>query len=441
MTNRHKEVLRRIAAEHGTPVLVVEHEKIRENYRAFREGLPDVQVYFALKANAAPEIIKTMYDLGSGFDVASLAEFNVVYENIRDLPETARLDFIRHNVICANTIKPIETLTGLDPYRMMVTFDNGEELKKIQTYAPHATVVLRIRVPNAGSVVELSSKFGVHPQEAIGLVAEAIRLGLSVGGISFHVGSQCSNFDNYSQALDLVASIFEEAEKRNYAIGISDTGGAKRKIIDIGGGFPAPYTPDVPSFPSLAQKLKSELRERFPNGAVHVIAEPGRCMVATACTLVTKIIGKSIREGTTCYYVDDGVYGTFSGQVFDHQHYPLHSFRDGATKPCTTFGPTCDAFDTISLADELPEDLRIGDLLYAENIGAYTNASATSFNGFKPAAIVHLQKDADGSGSFFGDILSPCREQLFLSGKGENTISLRKTPTGIGCSALSRRRQ
>jgi ornithine decarboxylase len=115
-------------------------------------------------------------------------------------------------------------------------------------------------------------------------------------------------------------------------------------------------------------------------------------MVATACTLVTKIIGKSIRDGKTCYYLDDGVYHTFSGQVYDHQHYPLHAFKNGELKLCATFGPTCDAFDTISLADELPEDLQIDDLLYAENIGAYTLASATDFNGFPVAKVAHINR-------------------------------------------------
>ena len=116
-------------------------------------------------------------------------------------------------------------------------------------------------------------------------------------------------------------------------------------------------------------------------------------MVATTCTLVAKIIGKANRDGKTCYYLNDGVYHTFSGQVFDHQHYPLHAFKEGETKVCATFGPTCDAFDTISLADELPEDLEIHDLLYAENSGAYTIASSTYFNGFPPAKVVHVNRN------------------------------------------------
>ncbi|MCZ7395118.1 MAG: type III PLP-dependent enzyme [Candidatus Methanoperedens sp.] len=392
MIEKQHKILEKIAREHSTPVFIIDHEKIRENYREFREKLPDVQAYFAVKANSNPEIIKTMYDMGASFDVASFPEFMLVHDNIKHLPEKERQDFIWDKIIYANTIKPAEVLAKLNEYKILVTFDNVEELRKIKKHAPDVGLVLRIRVPNTGSMVELSSKFGAHPGEAVDLIAEAVNLGLGVEGISFHVGSQCNNFDNYSQALNFASSIFKEAELRNYQIGFVDREGKKRKVLDIGGGFPVKYTPDVKSFSALSEILNSEIRRLFPNDDIQVIAEPGRFMVATACTLITKIIGKAVRDGKTCYYLNDGVYHTFSGQVFDHQHYPLHSFKGGEKKVCATFGPTCDAFDTISLADELPEDLQIDDLLYAENIGAYTIASTTYFNGFPPPKVVHLNK-------------------------------------------------
>src|SRR3972149_8534372 len=202
MFDKQKKILEKIAREHGTPVFIIDHEKIRENYREFREKLPDVQAYFAVKANSNPEIIKTMYDMGASFDVASLPEFMLVYDNIKHLPEEERQDFIWNKIIYANTIKPAEVLAKLNAYKILVTFDNIEELRKIKKYAPDVGLVLRIRVPNTGSMVELSSKFGAHPGEAVDLIAEALNLGLGVEGISFHVGSQCNNFDNYSQALN-----------------------------------------------------------------------------------------------------------------------------------------------------------------------------------------------------------------------------------------------
>jgi ornithine decarboxylase len=392
MKREQKELLQQLAAKHGTPLFVVDHEVIRQNYREFTEKLPDVQLYFAIKSNSNPEILKTMYDLGSGFDVASIQEFRMVQKNIKNLPERKRQDFVWERMIYANTIKPADDMKKLS--RMMVTFDNIEELKKIKAANPKLGLILRLRVPNTGSMVELSSKFGVDPGEAVNLMIEGIKLGLEIGGISFHVGSQCNNFENYIAAFNLASSVFKEAKLRGLDIGFNYKDGRKVKVLDIGGGFPVKYTSEDKSFASLGRKLNSELKRLFGKEEnLKIIAEPGRFMVATACSLVTKIIGKSVRDEKTCYYLDDGVYHTFSGQVYDHQHYPLHSFKEGEKKVVSTFGPTCDAFDTISLADELPEDLQIDDLLYAENIGAYTFASATYFNGFRPPKVVHINKE------------------------------------------------
>jgi len=370
----------KIARKYGTPVFILDHKKIRENYREFREALPRVQAYYAVKANSNPEIVRTLYKMCASFDVASFPEFMVVYKNIKNLPEKKRQDFIWDKIIYANTIKQEETLRKLDQYKPLVTYDNIAELHKIKKHCPHAGLVLRIRVPNTGSMVELSSKFGAHPGEAVDLILEAFNIGLVVEGISFHVGSQCNNFENYIQAIQLASSILEEAESRGHKI----------NILDIGGGFPVKYNNKVKSFKTLARKLNAEIDRLFPK-TMEILAEPGRFMVANAATLVTKIIGKAIRDEKTCYYLDDGVYHTFSGIVFDHCVYPLKSFKDGQTKVCSVFGPTCDAFDTISVAEELP-DLEIGDYLYAENIGAYSIASSTYFNGFPPAKIVHINK-------------------------------------------------
>lgn len=379
-SNETLESLKNIVSKNGTPVLVIDHAKIRENYREFREALPRVQAYFAVKSNSNPEIVKTLYEEGASFDVASMPEFMIVHEFIKNLPAKERQDFIWDKIIYANTIKQTETLNELDQYKPLVTFDNIEELKKIKKHAPHAGLVLRIRVPNTGSMVELSSKFGAEAGEAVDLILEAFKIGLVVEGISFHVGSQCNNFENYMQALQLSADIMKEAESRGHKI----------NIIDIGGGFPVKYNNKVKSFKTLARKLNAEFNRLFPKD-IEILAEPGRFMVANAATLVTKIIGKAIRDGKTCYYLDDGVYHTFSGIVFDHCTYELKAFKGGPLKVCAVFGPTCDAFDTISTGEELPE-LEIGDLIYVENIGAYSIASSTYFNGFPPAKVVHINK-------------------------------------------------
>ena len=154
------EKLKELAREHGTPLFVIDHAAVRGNYAEFRRYLPRVQGYYAVKANSDPEIIKTLYGVGASFDVASIAEFNLVYENIRNLPAKERQDFIWDKIIYSHPIKDQRTLEELDQYKPLVAFDNAEEIKKIRRHAPHAGLVLRIRVPNTGSMVELSSKFG-----------------------------------------------------------------------------------------------------------------------------------------------------------------------------------------------------------------------------------------------------------------------------------------
>src|SRR5882757_750942 len=251
MTTRQ---LQTIARKHGTPVVIIDHNALRRNYAAFKKNLPKVQVYYAVKANAEAAIVRTLYQAGASFDVASLPEFMLVYDNIKALPPKAQQDFIWDKIIYANPTKPKETLLELDRYKPLVTYDNLAELKKIKQFAPHAGVVLRLRVPNTGSMVELSSKFGCDPGEAVDLIVAAFQMGLVVEGLSFHVGSQCTNFQNFVQALEMAAAVLREAKSRGHEI----------KILDIGGGFPAPYNKHVRPFSELAAKLNSEIERLFP---------------------------------------------------------------------------------------------------------------------------------------------------------------------------------
>jgi ornithine decarboxylase len=233
-------------------------------------------------------------------------------------------------------------------------------------------------------MVELSSKFGASPAEAADLIDEAFDAGLTVEGLSFHVGSQCTNFDNYVQALEVSAGVLAEAASR----------GRRLRLLDVGGGFPAPYGEGERSFAELAAILNAELERLFPR-ELEILAEPGRFLVASAGTLVAEVIGRAERDGKRYYYLNDGVYQTYSGVMFDHCRYRVRAFREGPTALSAVFGPTCDALDTISQAEPLP-DLDLGDLVYTENIGAYSHASSTSFNGFPPAKVVHVGYAGDG---------------------------------------------
>ena len=374
--------LQELAKTHGTPLFIIDHDELRSNYAVFKENLPRVQAYYAVKANPDPIIVKTLFEAGASFDVSSIAEFNIVFENIKDLSEQDQHQWIWDNIIYANPIKAEETLRELDKYQPLMTFDNREEVFKIRDHSPNARVVLRLRVSNAGAMVELSSKFGASHDEALELIFEAVNAGLTVAGLSFHVGSQTTNFENYMQAINMAALIFKEVKERSYD---------KMDLLDIGGGFPAPYDESVKPFSELAKRINTELDRLIPED-IKIIAEPGRFMVATTATAVSKIIGKAVRHGKLCYYIDDGVYHTFSGVIFDHCQYHFDAFKEGPTQICTVFGPTCDGLDVISMTEELPENLQRGDLLSSKNIGAYSGATSTYFNGFPPAKVIQVNR-------------------------------------------------
>ncbi|HXR05477.1 MAG TPA: type III PLP-dependent enzyme [Verrucomicrobiae bacterium] len=384
-----KRTLKKLAQQNGTPLFVVDHEELRRNYATFKKYLPRVQAYYAVKANPDSAIVKTLFDAGASFDVASMPEFHIVHEYIKDMPDKERQAWIWDKIIYANPTKANETLQELNQYKPLVTYDNYEEIRKIKKYAPQAGLALRLKVPNTGAMVELSSKFGAAPGEAVDLILAADKVGLTVEGISFHVGSQTTNFKNYVAAINLAANIFKEAKDRGYT---------KMNLLDIGGGFPAPYDATVKPFRELAGIINREINRLFPKNdpslpkKFEILAEPGRFLCATAGTAVSKIIGKAVRDGKLCYYIDDGVYHTFSGVIFDHCQYHLKSFKRGPTQICSVFGPTCDALDVVSMAENLPDDLQLGDLLYSEQIGAYSHASSTYFNGFPPATVVHVNQ-------------------------------------------------
>ncbi len=374
-----KKELVKLAKEYGTPLFIIDHAKIRENFRTFKKNLPKVQAYYAVKANSNQEIIKTLFKEGSSFDVASYNEFIQIYEQLKSFRKKDKDFFIWDKIIFSNTIKDRHTLKKIKKYKPLVTYDNADEVKKIKEYCPTAGLVLRLKVPDSGSQVEMGSKFGAEPGEAGDLIKQAFELGLTVEGLSFHVGSQCTNFDNYTSALQITAQIFNDCRKKGY----------NTKIVDIGGGFPVSYDSQVPKFKQLAEIMSSEIKRLFPQD-IELIAEPGRFMVATAATLVSEIIGKARRDGKIFYHINDGVYHTFSGIVFDHWIPNFHAFKRGRQEVCAVVGPTCDSFDKISVSEQLPTSLQIGDYFYTENIGAYSIASATKFNGFDGARILNI---------------------------------------------------
>jgi ornithine decarboxylase len=372
------EDLLKLIEQHGTPLFILDHDKIRENYRTFKKYLPRVQCYYAVKANSTQQIVETLFKEGSSFDVASYNEFMQVYQYIKHFDKKDKKHFVWDKIIFSNTIKDKATLSKIKQYKPLMTYDNSDELTKIKNHCETAGLIVRLKVPDTGSQVEMSSKFGAEPADAQKLIQQAFDIGLNVEGISFHVGSQCTNFDNFTAALAVTSEIFNDARKKGFGL----------NLVDIGGGFPVPYDPQVPEFTVLASLLNSEFKRLFPDD-IEILSEPGRFIVATAATLVSEIIGKARRDGKVFYHINDGVYHTFSGVVYDHWIPNFRALKEGDQEICAVVGPTCDSFDKITLSADLPANLEVGDFLLTENIGAYSTASSTKFNGFDGAKIIH----------------------------------------------------
>jgi len=360
--------LKSLVRRHGTPVLAISRSALRAQWDRFREAFPRVEPYYAVKANPHPAVLKLLAGAGASFDAASLAEINAALE--AGAPAS--------RIIYANTIKPSASIEeaaerGVD----LMTFDSEYELDKIAARAPGARVIVRIKVPNVGSAIELSLKFGVEPADAVALLIKAHQMDLRPVGVSFHVGSQCTRAENYVDALEMAAIIVRDAHLKRLPI----------DIVDIGGGFPIPYFDrEHDPFDDTVAVISQELGRLF-DANVRLIAEPGRFIVGPAGTLVTRVIGKAIRENKHWYYLDDGVYGALSGLMFDHATYQYKTVRNGSTQLSTLAGPTCDSLDIIARGEQLPE-LDVGDIVYVENIGAYSAATGTNFNGLPPAKVV-----------------------------------------------------
>jgi ornithine decarboxylase len=357
-----------LAGRYGTPALFLSKGRIRENIRAIRGALPGVTLFYALKANAHPAIIETIRAENGCFDVCTNGEI--------DLVEAAGVS--GDQCLHTHPVKRDEEICrALDFGINLFVADNPHELRKLARYKDRLGVLIRIAIQNPGVMVNLSYKFGVAPERAFGLIEQAWELGLEVKGISFHAGSQNENNLKYIEGLDYCRDICRMAA----------LAGRPLKIIDIGGGFPITYCQNVEPLVRFCQPI-SEYLDRFFSG-YRVIAEPGRVISGPAVTLIAKVIGKSMRGDTWWYYLDDGVYNSFSGAIYDHVVYPFFVSRDGPRFASVLAGPTCDSFDVLYENITLPE-LDIGDLIVFDAMGAYTSASASTFNGYSKTRIVAL---------------------------------------------------
>ena len=369
--------LRALVSAHGTPLLIIDCAQIRRNYRALRAALPNVTMHYAMKALPEAAVLRTLFEEGSHFDVASTGELALLRE--QHVPA--------ERVIHTHPIKTSEEIRSALAYGCNTfVFDNQAELVKFQPYRARVQLLLRLGFRNADATVDLSKKFGAPPADARGLLELARRLGLSTVGFSFHVGSQCENSRAHVLAIETCAAL---------SVALEQAGLPALRVLDIGGGFPAPYRDHDPPIEAFCGPIRAAL-EQLPRH-VRVVSEPGRYLVASAGHSAAAVVGKALREGAPWYYLDDGIYGSFGAQVFDGIRYPLSvlpAHRGSASGPnrlSHLAGPTCDSGDMVSEGTPLP-DLELGDVVVAHVMGAYTSVTANDFNSVRRAKLVSLEE-------------------------------------------------
>ena len=355
-----------------TPFLVLDLDVVAARYQALRAALPEATVYFAIKANPAPEVVELLAGLGSCFDVASPGE----------IERCLALGVGPAQLSYGNTIKKEADVAAAARQGVrMFAVDCDAELAKVARHAPDATVYVRLATDGAGADWPLSRKFGCGPGEAAKLALRATHLGLDVG-VSFHVGSQQRDPAAWARPLAEVAELFD---------GLVAAGGAPAGV-NLGGGFPSSYestTPDVAAYGATISGLVRQHLGRFL--PLPILVEPGRYLVGDAGVIETEVVLISERDvdpGRRWVYVDVGVFNGLTETLGEAIRYRLRTPGDPTRLgPAVLAGPSCDSADVLyeRHARELPLDLRIGDRIQVLAAGAYTTAYASAwFNGFEP---------------------------------------------------------
>jgi ornithine decarboxylase len=366
-----REAIQHLVARYGSPLFVIDAERVRRQYRRLAAALPGVDLYYALKPLPHAAVIITLDAEGAFFDLATNGEVELV----------RRLGVPPERCIHTHPIKrdsDIRTALSFGVNRFVI--DNPDELRKFVKFRSRAALLIRVSFRSPGVQCDLSRKFGCDPEAVADLLQLAAELRINIDGLSFHVGSQAIDSAKIVEAIGVCRELLQSAARAGFA----------PRILDIGGGYPVDYqTPSIPIEEFCAPIVKA-LKELPPT--VRVIAEPGRYIAAPAAICVASVMGRALRDGRWWYYLDDGLYGSYSGQMYDHAVYPLAALLpDPATFPSVLAGPTCDSIDVISEKLELPK-LDMGDLVVGRMMGAYTWASASEFNFFPRATVLALDQ-------------------------------------------------
>jgi len=354
--------LKHIDKEHvETPFLLIDKEKVKEKVAMIGHNIRNAKVLYSVKANPDPELSRLIADLGIGFEIASEGELRML----------AAIGVEANRIISSNPIKSPRFLGEARAYGVeLFAFDSSDEVEKIAEWAPKSNVYVRLSVPNEGSEWPLTRKFGAELDDAVELLSQARDRDLNPMGITFHVGSQCTNPYNWNIALDKAKILWDRAERN----------GIDLHMLNIGGGYPVNYTKSVLSIESIEKNIDGLIREKFPED-VEIHIEPGRAVVGDAGILVTRIIGKAKRHDEDWLYLDVGVFNGLMESLGGIRYTYLIEGQSQSFKEWTIAGPSCDSFDVIDRNVRLREP-DINSLLLVLSGGAYTVSYASEFNGF-----------------------------------------------------------
>ncbi len=366
-----RDSIQHLVARYGSPLFIIDAGRVRAQYERLAAALPGVDLHYAIKSLPHASIITTLRQAGAYFDLATNGEVDLV----------RRLGVTAERCIHTHPIKrdgDIRTALSFGVTRFVV--DNPDELHKFVKFRNRVSLLIRVSFRSAEAVCDLSRKFGCDPASVESLLALARELRIKIEGLSFHVGSQSAGPQMHVEAIDVCRGLMLRAQER----------GAKLTTLDIGGGFPVDYlrrSIPIEEFCAPIRRALSSIGQE-----VRIIAEPGRYIAAPAAVTVSSVMGRALRDGRWWYYLDDGLYGSYSGQMFDHATYPVEALvAPGPTYPSVLAGPTCDSIDVINETLELPK-LGIGDLIVGREMGAYTWACASEFNFFPRATVLALDR-------------------------------------------------
>jgi ornithine decarboxylase len=366
------EQIRRLVAKFGSPLVVIDCERVRLQFKRLQKALPGVELHYALKPLPHAAVVRTIDAIGGCMDLATTGEVQLI----------TRLGINPTRCIHTHPIKREKDIrNALAGGVTTFVVDNPDELRKFRRFRDRADLLLRVSFRSPGAVSDLSRKFGCDPEAALDLGRLAAELGIRVRGFSFHVGSQAPDALKHVEAIEVCTRLLAEARREK--LGKYDT-------LDIGGGFPINYDKPVPDIVRFCAPIRKALA-RLPKN-IRVIAEPGRYIAGPVAISVSSVMGRAEREGLWWYYLDDGVYGAYSGQLYDHARYPIESLKKGGElRPSVLAGPTCDSVDVIAENILLPK-LKPGDIIVGRQMGAYTWATACEFNFFPKPTVVSVNE-------------------------------------------------